>query len=43
MHNVVPRLSETPGEITSAGGALGEHNRDVYAGELAWTTTRLSW
>lgn len=34
MHNVVPRLSATPGEITSAGGALGEHNRDVYAGEL---------
>lgn len=34
MHNVVPRLSATPGEITSAGGALGEHNHDVYAGEL---------
>ena len=34
MHNVVPRLSATPGEINSAGGALGEHNRDVYAGEL---------
>jgi crotonobetainyl-CoA:carnitine CoA-transferase CaiB-like acyl-CoA transferase len=34
MHNVVPRLSATPGEITSVGGALGEHNRDVYAGEL---------
>ena len=34
MHNVVPRLSATPGEITSAGGALGEHNRDFYAGEL---------
>jgi len=34
MHNVVPRLSETPGEITWAGGALGENNRDVYGGEL---------
>lgn len=34
MHNVVPRLSATPGAVTSAGGALGEHNRDVYAGEL---------
>lgn len=34
MHNVVPRLSATPGEITSVGGALGEHNRDVYGGEL---------
>jgi formyl-CoA transferase len=27
-------LSATPGEITWAGGALGEHNRDVYGGEL---------
>jgi crotonobetainyl-CoA:carnitine CoA-transferase CaiB-like acyl-CoA transferase len=34
MHNVVPRLSATPGEITSVGGALGEHNREVYGGEL---------
>lgn len=34
MHGVVPRLSATPGEITAAGGALGEHNRDVYTGEL---------
>ena len=37
MHNVVPRLSATPGEITRAGGALGEHNRDVYGGELGLT------
>lgn len=34
MHGVVPRLSGTPGEIVWAGGALGEHNRDVYSGEL---------
>ena len=34
MHNVVPRLSATPGEIAWAGGALGENNRDVYGGEL---------
>jgi crotonobetainyl-CoA:carnitine CoA-transferase CaiB-like acyl-CoA transferase len=34
MHNVVPRLSATPGEITWAGGALGENNGDVYGGEL---------
>jgi formyl-CoA transferase len=34
MHHVVPRLSATPGEITRAGGTLGEHNRDVYGGEL---------
>ena len=34
MHNVVPRMLGTPGEIRWAGGALGQHNRDVYIGEL---------
>src|SRR6185436_4978595 len=33
MHNVVPRLSETPGEIKWAGGALGQDNHTLY-GEL---------
>ena len=30
MHNVVPRLSESPGEIRWAGGELGQDNPDVY-------------
>lgn len=30
MHNVVPRFSETPGEIRWAGGALGQDNESVY-------------
>jgi crotonobetainyl-CoA:carnitine CoA-transferase CaiB-like acyl-CoA transferase len=34
MHNVVPRLSATPGEIVWAGGALGQHNHDIYGTEL---------
>lgn len=34
MHNVVPRMSETPGEIRSAGGALGADNDAIYGGEL---------
>lgn len=34
MHNVVPRLSETPGAITWPGGELGEHNHDVFGREL---------
>jgi len=34
MHNVVPRFSGTPGEIKWPGGALGEHNTDVYQTEL---------
>src|SRR5436309_4577179 len=31
MHNVVPRLSTTPGEIRWAGGALGQDNQRVYS------------
>lgn len=34
MQNVVPRLSETPGVVRSAGPALGQHNAEVYGGEL---------
>ena len=33
--SVVPRLTATPGEITSLGPALGAHNREVYGGLLA--------
>jgi len=34
MHNVVPRLSETPGVVRHVGPALGEHNDEVYGGLL---------
>lgn len=30
MQNVVPRLSETPGEVRSLGPELGQHNAEVY-------------
>jgi crotonobetainyl-CoA:carnitine CoA-transferase CaiB-like acyl-CoA transferase len=30
MHNIVPRLSATPGEIRWSGGALGQDNDAVY-------------
>lgn len=30
MHNVVPRLSDTPGEIQWAGGELGQDNHAIY-------------
>jgi formyl-CoA transferase len=33
MQNVVPRLSDTPGEVRSLGPELGEHNAEIY-GEL---------
>ena len=34
MHNVIPQLSDTPGEIRWSGGALGQHNHDIYQTEL---------
>jgi formyl-CoA transferase len=34
MHNVVPRMSGTPGTIEDVGGALGEDNDTVYGDEL---------
>ena len=30
MHNVVPRMSETPGEIRWPGGELGQDNQAIY-------------
>jgi crotonobetainyl-CoA:carnitine CoA-transferase CaiB-like acyl-CoA transferase len=30
MQGVVPRFSDTPGEVRAAGPALGEHNQAVY-------------
>jgi crotonobetainyl-CoA:carnitine CoA-transferase CaiB-like acyl-CoA transferase len=32
MQNVVPRLTETPGEVRWTGPALGQHNDEVYGG-----------
>jgi succinyl-CoA--D-citramalate CoA-transferase len=34
MQNVVPRLSETPGEVRWTGPTLGQHNDEVYGGLL---------
>jgi crotonobetainyl-CoA:carnitine CoA-transferase CaiB-like acyl-CoA transferase len=34
MHTVIPRLSETPGRIDWAGGALGQHTCQVLGDEL---------
>ncbi len=40
MHNVVPRLSETPGVIRRPAPGLGEHNREILA-ELGLTESDL--
>jgi formyl-CoA transferase len=37
MQNVVPKLSKTPGSIRRIGPDLGEHNREVFLGELGHT------
>ena len=34
MQNAVPKLSRTPGAVRHAGGALGEHNEEVWLGEM---------
>jgi formyl-CoA transferase len=34
MHNVFPRLSETPGRVRHVGPRLGEHNKEIYQGLL---------
>lgn len=30
MHNVVPKLSETPGRVRHVGPELGQHNEEIY-------------
>jgi crotonobetainyl-CoA:carnitine CoA-transferase CaiB-like acyl-CoA transferase len=41
MHGVTPRLSLTPGEIRWPGGALGEHNTEVYRTEMGLSCDEL--
>lgn len=41
MHNVVPRLSATPGAIGWPGGSLGEHNHQLYGQELGLSCDEL--
>lgn len=42
MQNVVPRFSRTPGAIWRTGPDLGQHNEEVFGGELGLEATRLT-
>jgi crotonobetainyl-CoA:carnitine CoA-transferase CaiB-like acyl-CoA transferase len=41
MPGLVPKLSETPGEIEWYGGPLGAHNEEVYGGLLSLPSEQL--
>jgi crotonobetainyl-CoA:carnitine CoA-transferase CaiB-like acyl-CoA transferase len=41
MQNVIPRLSDTPGRIRHPGAEVGEHNEEVYCGELGLSGAEL--
>lgn len=38
---VVPKLSETPGQVEWLGPGRGQHNEEVYCGELGYSRERL--
>jgi formyl-CoA transferase len=42
MHNVVPKLSATPGQVRRVGPALGEHNEEIYRDLLGLGDSELS-
>ena len=42
MQNVVPKLSETPGEIRWVGPELGEHNDEVFGSILGMTEDEIA-
>jgi len=41
VQNVVPKFSRTPGGIKHLGPLLGEHNEEIYCGELGYSKERL--
>jgi len=42
MHNVFPRLSETPGKVRHVGPELGENNEEIYKGLLGMDDAKIT-
>jgi crotonobetainyl-CoA:carnitine CoA-transferase CaiB-like acyl-CoA transferase len=42
VQNVVTKFSETPGAVDHLGLRLGEHNEEIYGGELGYSREKLS-
>ncbi len=42
MPNVIPKMGTTPGRIKHPGAGLGEHNEEIYCGELGVSTEELA-
>jgi succinyl-CoA--D-citramalate CoA-transferase len=41
VQNVVPKFSKTPGSVDFLGSKMGEHNEEIYCGELGLSKERL--
>jgi crotonobetainyl-CoA:carnitine CoA-transferase CaiB-like acyl-CoA transferase len=41
VQNVVPKFSRTPGSVDFLGSKMGEHNEEIYCGELGLSKERL--
>ena len=41
MHNVIPRLSDTPGKLRHPAPALGQHTREVLR-EIGYSAERIA-
>jgi crotonobetainyl-CoA:carnitine CoA-transferase CaiB-like acyl-CoA transferase len=41
MPNVITKMTETPGRIDHPGPSIGEHNEEIYLGELGLTQAEL--